>query len=146
VRLTEATPLDRRWVIIEHAIAAAADNGVLTALRRFKQSFAMESSEGQKNARTVTERLQVATMELQGLEQTIVSGDFSPRILSEFRSAVDSIRHTARVVQNWIGLQQQHRDPYSVMTTLSGDRVRRATQIARDLTLDLQTMEVDFET
>jgi len=106
----------------------------------------MGSPETQKNSRSVAERLQVATMELQGLEQTIVSGDFSPRILSEFRNAVDSIRHTARVVQTWIGLQQQNRDPYSVMTTLSGDRVRRATQMAKDLTLDLQAMEVDFDT
>jgi hypothetical protein len=32
------------------------------------------------------------------------------------------------------------------MMTLSGDRVRRATQIARDLTLDLQAMEIDFQT
>jgi hypothetical protein len=85
--------------------------------------------------RSLEERVQAATKELQGLERIIVSGDFSPRILSEFRSAVDNIRHTARAVQAWIGLQQQNRDPYSVMTTLSGDRVRRATQIARDLTL-----------
>jgi hypothetical protein len=46
----------------------------------------------------------------------------------------------------WMGLQQQHRDPYSVMSTLSGDRVRRATQIAKDLTIDLQSLEVDFGT
>src|SRR5689334_14983256 len=105
----------------------------------------METSET-PNVRSVAERVRAATRELQGLEQMIVSGDFSPRILSDFRNAVDSIRHTARAVQTWIGLQQQHRDPYSVMTTLSGDRVRRATQIARDLTIDLQSMEVDFET
>jgi hypothetical protein len=32
------------------------------------------------------------------------------------------------------------------MSTLSADRVRRATQMAKDLTLDLQSLEVDFET
>jgi hypothetical protein len=96
--------------------------------------------------RSIAERLQSATSELKGLEEAIVSGDFSPRILSEFRNSVDSIRHTARVVQSWIGLQQEHRDPYAVMTTLSRDRVRRATQIARDLTIDLQSLEIDLET
>src|ERR1700752_3904716 len=106
----------------------------------------MESSETPKHARSVAQRGQAATLELQGLEQLIISGDFSPRILSDFRNAVDGIRHTARAVQTWIGLQQQNRDPYSVMATLSGDRVRRATQIAKDLTIDLQAMEVDFET
>jgi hypothetical protein len=32
----------------------------------------------QKNVRSVAERVQAATKELQGLEQMIVSGDFSP--------------------------------------------------------------------
>lgn len=106
----------------------------------------MEPSEAPKDVRSVAERLQNATKELQSLEQIIVSGDFSPRILSEFRNAVDNIRHTARAVQNWIGLQEQNRDPYSVMTTLSADRVRRAIQIAKELTIDLQAMEIDFGT
>ena len=106
----------------------------------------MEPVAMHRKERSVTERVQAATKELQGLEQLIVSGDFSPRILTEFRNAVDSIRQTARAVQTWIGLQEQNRDPYSVMTSLSRDRVRRATQIAKDLTLDLQAMEIDFET
>jgi multidrug resistance efflux pump len=105
----------------------------------------MALPERQQNVRSVSERLRTATTELQVLEQIIVSGDFSPRILSEFRNAVDSIRHTARTVQTWIGLQEQNRDPYTAMTTLSADRVRRATQIANDLTIDLQSLEVDFE-
>ena len=71
---------------------------------------------------------------------------FLPRILSEFRNAVDSIRHTARVVQMWVGLQQERRDPYAAINTLSADRVRRATQITKDLTIDLQSLEVDFDT
>jgi len=94
----------------------------------------------------ISGRLQRTTDELRILEQLIVSGDFSPRILSEFRNAVDSIRQTARVVQMWVGLQQQHRDPYSAISALSEDRVRRATQIAKDLTIDLQSLEVDFGT
>jgi len=102
--------------------------------------------EAQTDCWSIAERLRRATEELKILEQLIVSGSFSPRILSEFRNAVDSVRQTARVVQMWMGLQQEHRDPYSVMSTLSADRVRRATQIAKDLTIDLQSLEVDFST
>jgi hypothetical protein len=102
--------------------------------------------EAQANSESIAGRLQRTTEELKVLEQLLVSGDFSPRILSEFRNAVDSVRQTARVVQMWMGLQQQHRDPYSVMSALSADRVRRATQIAKDLTVDLQSLEVDFGT
>lgn len=95
---------------------------------------------------SIAERMRRTTEELKILEQLIVSANFSPRILSEFRNAVDSVRQTARVVQMWMGLQQEHRDPYSAMSTLSEDRVRRATQIAKDLTIDLQSLEVDFDT
>jgi len=49
-------------------------------------------------------------------------------------------------VQMWVGLKQQNRDPYAAISTLAEDRVRRATAIARELTLDLQSLEVDFGT
>jgi hypothetical protein len=104
------------------------------------------AKESQADAGSFAQRLQRTTEELRVLEQLIVSGDFSPRILSEFRGAVDSMRQTARVAQMWVGLQQEHRDPYAAVTTLTRDRVRRATQIAKDLTIDLQSLEVDFET
>ena len=102
--------------------------------------------ESKPDSRSIAERLQRSTAELKTLEQLIVSGDFPPRLLSEFRNAVDSIRQTARIVQTWVGLQQQSRDPYPAISALSEDRVRRATQLAKDLTIDLQSLEVDFGT
>ena len=96
--------------------------------------------------RSLSERLKAATDELQELEQLVVSGDLSPRVLSEFRSAVDSIRQTAWAVQQWIELQKQNRDPYTVLGILSVERVRRATQITKDLTIDLESLELSLET
>jgi hypothetical protein len=95
---------------------------------------------------SVSERLKATTDELQKLEQLVVSGDCSPRVLSEFRGAVDSIRQTAWAVQQWTELQQQHRDPYAVLGILSAERVRRATQIAKDLTIDLESLELGLDT
>ena len=95
---------------------------------------------------SLSERLKAATDDLQELEQLVVSGDSSPRILSEFRTAVDSIRQTSWAVQQWSELQRQHRDPYTVLGILSKERVRRATQIARDLRLDLESLELDLQT
>ena len=95
---------------------------------------------------TLSERLKAATDELQKLEQLVISGDSSPMVLSEFRGAVDSIRQTAWAVQQWTELQQQNRDPYTVHGILSEERVRRATQISKDLTIDLESMELGLET
>lgn len=94
----------------------------------------------------ISERLKKVTGELQDLEKQVVSGDFSPHVLNEFRSAVDNVRQTAWAVQQWIGLQQQSRDPYSVISILSAERVRRATQINKDLAMDLQSLEIGVET
>ena len=96
--------------------------------------------------RTVSERLRYTTDELQRLEKLVLSGDCNPRVLAEFRSAVDSIRQTAWAVQQWNELQLQKRDPYKIIPILSAERVRRATQITRDLTVDLESLELGLET
>jgi hypothetical protein len=104
------------------------------------------SGDGQAAARSVSQRLKAATDELQKLEKLVVSGDCAPRVLCDFRDAVDSIRQTAWAVQQWSELQQQHRDPYTILGILSEERVRRAAQIAKDLTLDLESQDLGLET
>jgi hypothetical protein len=101
---------------------------------------------GHGSTRSISERLKAATDELQKLEQLVISGDCAPRVLSEFRGAVDSIRQTAWAVQQWTELQSQNRDPYTVLGLLSEERVKRATQLTRDLTIDLQSLEIGVET
>lgn len=94
---------------------------------------------------SITSRLQSATTELQQLEQLVQSGELDPRVLREFRNAVDHIRGTAFAVQQWVGLKDSG-DPYAVLPKLSAERVRRATQLTKDLVLDLQTLDVGLET
>lgn len=67
-------------------------------------------------------------------------------MLGDFRGAVDSIRQTAWAVQQWTELRQQNRDPYSVLEILSEERVRRATQLTKDLTIDLESLELSLDT
>ena len=99
-----------------------------------------------KKTEGLPRRLQKITGELQELERLVRSGDCAPRVLSEFRIAIDNIRQTAWAVQQWTDLQKQRRDPYSVLDVLAKERVRRATQIARDLTTDLESLDLSLET
>ena len=96
--------------------------------------------------KSMPERLEDITRELQELEQLVRAGNCAPRVLGEFRIAVDNIRQTAGAVQQWSELQHLSRDPYTVLDVLAKERVRRTTQIARDLTVDLESMELSFET
>jgi hypothetical protein len=95
---------------------------------------------------SLTARLRATTVELQELEHSVISGDLDPRVLSEFRNAVDHIRNTAWAVQQWVGAKEQSGDPYAVLPALAVQRVQRATQLANDLCLDLQTVEVTADT
>jgi len=106
----------------------------------------MDTSKQETKGPSISMRLQAATNELNDLEQLIRSGDFDGHLLRDFRGAVDNVRTTAWAVQQWIPLREQGGDAYSVLPLLSAERVRRATQLAKDLLLDLETLEVGSET
>ena len=95
----------------------------------------------------LTARLEAATGELQQLEALVKSGELDARVLSEFRNAVDHIRSTTWAVQKWLGSNDEPGgDPFSVLPIMSAERVKRATQIANDLSLDLQSTDIGIET
>lgn len=100
----------------------------------------------EKNEPSVTSRLAAATSELQVLEEQVKSGNLDPRVLNEFRNAVDHIRSTAWAVQQWVGLEEKRQDPYSVLPLMSAERVRRATQLCEDLRHDLANIEIGIDT
>ena len=91
-------------------------------------------------------RLQDLGAELRALEEDIKAGEVDARVLQEFRESVDQIRVTAWAVQQWSELQAQKRDAYSVLPLLTRERIRRATQLAETLSLDIDATEVTFET
>ncbi|MFZ0886487.1 MAG: hypothetical protein WAN14_24005 [Candidatus Acidiferrales bacterium] len=106
-----------------------------------------ENTAGGNVAQPLTARLEAATGELQQLEALVKSGELDARVLAEFRNAVDHIRGTTWAVQKWLGLNQESGgDPFSVLPVMSAERVKRATQITNDLSLDLQSTDIGIET
>ena len=94
----------------------------------------------------LTFRLKKTTAELLRLDHAIKSGSIDPRVLREFRDAVDYVRKTAWAVQEWQERQAQHRDTATVVPLIVAERVRRATQICATITGDLKNSEVTSET
>lgn len=87
-------------------------------------------------------RLKRTSAELLQLEQVLKSGDIDPRMLREFRDAVDYVRKTAWAVQEWQERQLQRRDAHTVLSLLTAERIRRGAQLSNDLAADLETGEV----
>ena len=98
-----------------------------------------------ENKENLTSRLERARAEMQALAEAIKAGEIDPRVLREFRESVDHLRLTAWVVQQWLELQAQNRDAYSVLPLLTGERIRRATTLNRYLTDELDAMEITLE-
>ncbi len=90
----------------------------------------------------VTFRLKKAIDDLLKLEKAIRSGGMDPRVLREFRDAVDYVRKTAWAIQELQERQAQQRDTATVRSLLTEERVRRATQLSKALASDLDSHEV----
>ena len=90
----------------------------------------------------VTFRLKKAIDDLLKLEKAIRPGGMDPRVLREFRDAVDYVRKTAWALQELEERQSHQRDTATVRSLLTEERVRRATQLSKALASDLDSHEV----
>ena len=91
-------------------------------------------------------QLRKTSNELVQLEQAIRSGGIDPRILTDFRDAVDHVRKTAWAVQEWQERQIQRHDPQTVLPLLTTERVRRAAQLGEAIVTDLSARAINNET
>jgi hypothetical protein len=91
-------------------------------------------------------QLKKTSAELVRLNHAMQSGNIDPRILREFRDAVDYVRKTAWAAEEWQERQLQRRDPHTVLPMITAERIRRATQLSESISADLAAHEVSSET
>ncbi len=103
-----------------------------------------EKSRGSQEGRS--ERLVAMISALSEAQHLVDSNDLDSRVRVELSNALDHIRHTASTVQQWFEANAKSADAYAVLPILATQRVRRAAQLARDLSLDLENMDVTVET
>src|SRR5229473_586298 len=94
----------------------------------------------------VEAKWQEASAELVKLHHAMQSGNLDPRILREFRDAVDYVRKTAWAAEEWQERQLQQRDPQTVLPLITAERIRRATQLSDAISDDFAAHEVNSET
>src|SRR6267378_39626 len=91
-------------------------------------------------------QLKKTSEDLVRLEYDMRSGPFDPRILREFRDAVDNVRKTSSAVQEWQERQSRQHDPLTVLPLLTAEGIRRATQLCDAITAGVAANEVARET
>lgn len=93
-----------------------------------------------------TFRLKKAAADLRTIEQEIKKGGADPRVLREFRDAVDFVRKSAWAVYESQERQFRHKDASTVLSLLTVERVRRGTQLNNDIAADFDARELTSDT
>ena len=94
----------------------------------------------------LSSELQKAGEELKSLEAKVRTGMIDMRVLVEFRTAMNHMRHTAWAVQKWVEEEQRlGGDPFTVLAMVIAERVRVTTLLATELGHDIEGGDVDFQ-
>lgn len=95
---------------------------------------------------SISARLQNVTNELRQIQDLLASEkELDPRILSDFRDAVNRIRNTAWGLEQYANSKTTETDPNAVFTALAAERVRVAYQICKHVQADLANPEIQFQ-
>jgi hypothetical protein len=93
----------------------------------------------------ITSRLKHLGTELWELQQVLPQDLVDPRILREYKESADHARQAAWVVQHWLELQAQSRDPFHILHKMHCNRVLAASHAIRHLAMDVDGGEIDFD-
>jgi hypothetical protein len=122
----------------------------LAGIRRTREGavlgVAVELVEASESFWGVNFQLKKTSAQLAQIGEVIKTGGVEPRILREFRDAVDYVRKTAWAVQEWQERQLKQHDPQTVLPLITAERIRRVTQLSEAITADLAARELSRDT
>ena len=92
-------------------------------------------------------RLREMTLEFQSMETELQNAtDLDLRALQEFRQSLDDLRMTAWTISELINARTAEKNPEAVLSFLASERLRRFSQMTRDLSNDLEGQGFTWET
>jgi len=91
-------------------------------------------------------QLMKITAELLKLGQNLRPDGIDPRLLREFRSVADHIRRSVWAIEESYQFHLQNRDSREGPSLLTSERMRCATRLCEELTVELESSELTFKT
>lgn len=104
----------------------------------------IESHERTDRERTA-DRVASAVVELCNLQQLLLAEDVDPRLLTDFRDALNRTRNTAWAVQQSLACQGAEADSATLMHVLAVERIRVAYQLGSTLAEDLRKPDIKLQ-
>ena len=94
----------------------------------------------------LSSRLKKTNEELKHLQDSVKTGMINVKVLMDFRNATERARQASAAVQQWLETQGKGSDPYKLMEQVMKQRLEMATQLIKDVTSDLESLDVDLDT
>jgi len=94
----------------------------------------------------LSSRLRKTNEELKNLQSSVKTGMINVKVLMDFRTATERARQASAAVQQWLDAQGKGGDPYKLMEQVVKQRVEMTTQLIKDVTVDLESLDVDYDT
>jgi hypothetical protein len=85
------------------------------------------------------------SVELQKLEKSLLAEGIDPRLLNEFRDAVDYIRTVSLAVQQFRERQLHGRDDSDVASVIVAERIRRTAGLCLEMIADIDAARVSSD-
>jgi hypothetical protein len=89
--------------------------------------------------------LEQAIVELQRLHEILLAGDLEPRVLADFRDALNRARTAAWAAQQYVAFKETQQDSSSILSFLVGERIRATYQLCQAVSDDLKRTDIDFQ-
>jgi hypothetical protein len=94
---------------------------------------------------SVKSGLKNGILELQRLDRLLLSIDIDADVLADLRGALNRVRNTAWVAQQYIVRKESDQNSTSVLSLLAGERIRAAYQLCEALADDLKRTDIQFQ-
>jgi hypothetical protein len=107
-----------------------------------QQAAARTATQQETGNPAVPSRLEKAISELQGLNELLLSTDLDPRVLADFRDAVNRVRTAAWAAQQYAARKETDEGLSSVLTFLAVERVRATYQLCQAISDDLKRTDI----
>jgi hypothetical protein len=93
----------------------------------------------------IANRVASAITELHTLQDLLLSDDVDPRLLTDFRDALNRTRTTAWAVQQYLACLTTETDSTTLMNILAAERIRVAYQLGQAVVADLQKPDLKLQ-
>lgn len=87
----------------------------------------------------IGEQISQTLNDLAELEQRLIKDKVDPRLIAQFRDAMEHTRQTALTVQQWVELRSSGSDPFAVLPQLETERMNMLMRLARHVLADIES-------